>query len=197
VENSALDFGGAIEVVGDLLVAAGTDVVFFQNSLIARNSSSSGGGVRCTLGSVIFQNCTIADNEASVHTGGLLMLVDGVFLLNTILWGNVSPDPSVLTQQVEFTGINPGLLLVFANDIQGLPPDPANISTDPLFVAPRSGDYHLGNGSPCINMGLAAFGAIFGQLDMDGQPRVLGNQVDIGADERVVDLRPVVLRPGR
>ena len=189
--NSANDGGGAIEVVGDLLAPSGTDVVFFQNSLVARNSAASGGGMRSILGSLIVQNCTIADNSASVHTGGLLAAGDGLFLLNTILWGNVSPDSSVQVQQLDFIGVNPGLRLIFFNDVEGSPPDPTSISADPLFVAPRAGNYHIGVGSPCINAGLT-INLVLAQRDIDGQARVQGNGIDMGADERVTDTRPVV-----
>lgn len=189
VENTAGTVGGAIEVFGDFLLPS-SDVVFFQNCVIARNQAPSGAGLHMAVCSLIVQNCTITDNVASTHTGGLLAVGDGLFLLNTILWGNTAPDPSLQVQQVDFAGTNPALLLVFYNDIEGGVPGPTNISADPLFVAPRSGDYHLGVGSPCINQGLPAFNFVLGQMDIDGQPRIIGNEIDIGADERLVDRRP-------
>jgi arylsulfatase A len=42
-------------------------------------------------------------------------------------------------------------------------------------------DYHLQSGSPCINAG--AEGSYGVQKDIDGQPRVVGTRVDMGADE--------------
>ncbi len=57
-----------------------------------------------------------------------------------------------------------------------------DISEDPLFVNRTGGDFHISPMSPCINAGLdTAVGD--GWRDMDGQPRVLGAHVDIGADE--------------
>ncbi len=45
------------------------------------------------------------------------------------------------------------------------------------------GDLHLLKNSPCINAGVPNFLIQPSVVDMDGQPRVLGGRVDIGADE--------------
>ena len=55
-----------------------------------------------------------------------------------------------------------------------------NISVDPLLVA--ADDFHLLSGSPCINAGTNSVISP-GQLDLDGQVRIAGGTVDIGADE--------------
>ncbi|MHC4632643.1 MAG: choice-of-anchor Q domain-containing protein [Planctomycetota bacterium] len=65
-----------------------------------------------------------------------------------------------------------------------------NIDDDPLFIEPGrwhgdkwvGGNYHLQAGSPCIDEGDPT-GDYFGQVDIDGEPRVINNRVDIGADE--------------
>ena len=44
------------------------------------------------------------------------------------------------------------------------------------------GDVHLQSASPCINMG-NPYGDYTGLTDMDGDPRVMGVRVDMGADE--------------
>ena len=54
-------------------------------------------------------------------------------------------------------------------------------ATDPLLVAPFQGDLHLEANSPAIDAGTAAAGV--GDTDFDGDPRIQGDQVDIGADE--------------
>ena len=53
------------------------------------------------------------------------------------------------------------------------------------------GDYHLRGDSLCINAGDPDFVAAPGQCDMDGEPRVMNERVDIGIDE--VDEIPVGL----
>jgi parallel beta-helix repeat protein len=53
---------------------------------------------------------------------------------------------------------------------------------DPNFVDPNNDDYHLAHDSPCIDKGYAS-GDYTGQTDIDGEPRVQGEYVDMGADE--------------
>ena len=190
-ENSTEDGGGGVEIVGDLLVSEGDDLARLQNSIIAKNTAPSGAGVRATLGSLLVQNCTIADNDASVHTGGLLVQGDALVLVNTILWGNDSPDGSVQVKQVDFTLVPPASRLILNNDVQGGVISPTSISANPLFVNPGQNNYHIGVGSPCIDAGFGSSDFFLLQEDIDGQARVIGNAIDIGADERVVDTRPL------
>jgi len=56
-----------------------------------------------------------------------------------------------------------------------------NISNPPSFVDAGAGDYHQAEGSPTINAGSADDKT--GSLDFDGESRVQGASIDIGADE--------------
>jgi len=47
------------------------------------------------------------------------------------------------------------------------------------------GDYHLGTESPCINSGNPGYIAEPNETDIDGEARVVGGCVDMGADEFV------------
>ena len=58
-----------------------------------------------------------------------------------------------------------------------------NLDTDPIFVEPVTGDYHLSAGSPLIDAGDPGFVADPDETDIDGDPRVVGPRVDLGADE--------------
>lgn len=64
----------------------------------------------------------------------------------------------------------------------GWPAGGGNISTDPLFVNPASGDYHLQPGSPCIDSGSNEAGQDI-PLDLDGRIRIWNGVVDMGAYE--------------
>jgi len=61
------------------------------------------------------------------------------------------------------------------NDVNGL------VGTDPLLVNPVTGNLHLQSASPAIGRGqnLTESGA----LDIDGQTRIQGAAIDLGADE--------------
>ena len=61
------------------------------------------------------------------------------------------------------------------NDANGL------ASVDPLFVSTATPDLHLQSTSPAIDRGQTLTEA--GPLDIDGQPRVQGIAIDLGADE--------------
>jgi hypothetical protein len=56
-----------------------------------------------------------------------------------------------------------------------------NITNAPLFVAAPNGNFRLQPNSPCINAGNNGY--VTGATDLDGQPRISGNTVDLGAYE--------------
>jgi parallel beta-helix repeat protein/predicted outer membrane repeat protein len=170
------------------------------NCIITGNSAySSGGGIYCLgYGSNLkIDNCTIAGNSARSQGGGIFLAYSSpfIFVTSSIIWGNT--DSSGTGQSAQLYG-SPEF---WFNCIQDDNPDDANIpfdannwniDDDPCFVSPGSwdangfwndGDYHLLPASPCIETGDPSFTYRPGDTDMDGQPRLMGRRVDIGADE--------------
>jgi len=71
--------------------------------------------------------------------------------------------------------------LIFGNGSNSFTPGSGTITLDPLYVGPN--DYHLQPGSPAIDAG--DDGSVPADLitDLDGNPRIQGAHVDIGAYE--------------
>ncbi|MGV8040463.1 MAG: right-handed parallel beta-helix repeat-containing protein [Thermoanaerobaculaceae bacterium] len=62
--------------------------------------------------------------------------------------------------------------------------DAHSLFADPLLADPGLPDLHLRAGSPAVDAGDPAFAPAEGERDLDGEPRVCGGRVDLGADER-------------
>jgi hypothetical protein len=156
--NSATSTGGG---------ATGADL---SGCLVLGNSAANGGGV--SGGDV--RNSTVVSNSASWFGG-----YNGSSVENSILYYN--------TASVAFPNFSDGSALDHTC-AQGLVSarDPNSFADDPLFSDPVNGDFHLQASSSCINAGRnALFWFESGPLssDLDGNVRVAGGTVDVGAYE--------------
>lgn len=154
------------------------------------------GAVEIALSETKFYNCTIANNVGGNGTNdsGPLDVVSGHALLFTV--ADVLLQSSIVTDNTlpVIRGLDsfllPSVLECSASNIrpavvQGF----QCIEADPLFVDPQNGDYRLSAGSPCIDTGIQAYGNVIVE-DAEGNPRLMGLGVDMGADEFVTS------RPG-
>ncbi len=165
--------------------------------IITGNKAGDGGGIYCDDDSSLkITNCTIADNSAEHNGGGIWCEGSYPTINNSIVWGNT--DSSGTGQLAQIYSDYPK---VWFSCIQDENPDDAdipfgedrcNIDDDPCFVEPGSwdtnglwldGDYHLLAGSPCIETGDPYYTYHANDVDMDVQPRLMGQYIDMGADE--------------
>jgi hypothetical protein len=188
--NTAGSWGGAM----DAFSAAPTLV----NCLFSRNSTEgAGGAMHNDLSGVTLTNCTLYGNVAGDTCGGVFNYVGvDLILTNSILWGNADSYGSGESSQV---GTNPSnMILANYNCIEGLTgglggignigDDPMFVSTDgadhrPVHRARRQDDLRLRPRSPCIDAGDNTAVPPLVTTDLDGNPRIVNDTVDMGAYE--------------
>ena len=205
--NTAKD-GGGIYINTD-----GDDTLKLVNVFLGGNESSGdGGGIHSNLRYLDMINVTMSGNKAEGSVlgsrGGCFYNFNqntaaGPTLINCIIWGNhADNNPQIHNHS---SGKSP---VISYSLIQGSggsgqdwnaalgEDDGENLDEDPLFVNPveasiaptMSGDYRLQFESPAVDTGsnqpFTAGGAAHGVTkDLDGNPRIVGGQVDMGAYE--------------
>ncbi len=140
-------------------------------SLINCLVSANGGYGWYAGASSSIRNCTFVGNG----NRGVSATTSSVTVTNCILWDNG-----------QFGAGNPTMTY---SAIQGGHAGIGNIDQNPLFMTPgywkgnnwTEGDYRLPAVSPCVGAGDPSF--VSEELDHEGNPRVVGARVDIGAYE--------------
>jgi hypothetical protein len=135
------------------------------NCLVFGNSATTEGGGVWTGNSDLVYNCTIFSNTASASGG----VREGVCVNSIITFNNAGTYPN---------GHPLSVLNCFIAPLQA---GTGNITNEPAFVNPAAGDFHLSSNSPCINSGNNTYAT--SSTDLDGNPRIAGGTVDIGAYE--------------
>ena len=142
---------------------SGSYIPMLNNCLVISNIAyGNGGGVYTVNNSglwPILTACTIVGNMATNQGGG----VYGGILKNSIIYGNYCT--SIFVTASNF--YNAKLTNCW--------------TSDPRFANQAGGDYHLQSNSPCINAGNNIY--VSTANDLDGNPRIVGGTVDIGAYE--------------
>jgi parallel beta-helix repeat protein len=158
IAANGANFGGGIHL-WDTIVDHGGIPVVINNTVVGNN----GTGMSWLATNPIIQNNLVAYNTRGLEQGDSQSAPQS--LRSNLVYGNELWEKNTnyigLGNQ---TGIN------------------GNISTDPKMANYKIGNFRLQAGSPCIDAGYsAAIGS--GWTDIEGQARIIGSGVDIGADE--------------
>jgi len=185
-DNLALGRGGGIYAL--------TSQPTIQNCTVEGNTAPVGAGI-CLDSSTnagadpqgFVRNCTVANNfGVGLHYRTRPTFAGTNEAENLLAWGNVGGvqvEVRTGTLVLDYADVEGGaggvLLLVNASLTTG----PGFINLDPVFVDQINGDFHLSEGSPCIDAGDPSYVALPGETDIDGEARVQGAAVDLGSDE--------------
>jgi predicted outer membrane repeat protein len=197
--NQALLFGGALYNEDGAVV--------LTNGLIVGNSAGQAAALGSSAlynvgGSITLNDCTVADNAAPKGMA-----------ITSLVWGSPALGQIMATNSIlhnggdEIFSTDPCAVVVAYSDVQGGWSGIGNLNADPHFVNPGrwsiggdwiDGDYRLMSDSSCIDQGdktrlpvdtldLDGNGNASEALpvDLNGNPRVLGLQVDMGAYEQL------------
>jgi hypothetical protein len=180
VSNNAAEWGGGVSF-GPV-----------KNSLISSNSArlaGYGGGAYSNL----LVNCVLKNNLANSGGGGTYycILLNSTVVSNTAgQWGGGVYGNGALTNCIVYHNSAPktpdypndtSCSLSYCDAMPLATNGVGNITNEPIFVDLAGGDLHLQSNSPCINAGNNSF--VSGATDLDGNPRIIGGTVDLGAYE--------------
>jgi hypothetical protein len=119
-----------------------------------------------------FYNTVMYNNNSVIE-----MDVNQVFMYNSNLWDNgISGNP---------VGICDSLVVEHSNlnSLENIPYGTDNISSNPNYISPESGDFHLSESSSCIDAGSNEFVSF--KTDFDGKVRIWNAT---GKDSAIVDI---------
>lgn len=148
-------------------------VARLTNSIVVGNGTGNEPSLDASAaGQLTLLDCTVAGNS-----GPAAFLTDyqsrtsTLVAYNTIIWGNNSGGEQI---RVEYEH-RPPQIDVRYSIVDGGYVGVGNLSSDPLFVDPIAGDFHLAASSPAIDSGSAFLVPLEVTTDLDGQPRITDN----------------------
>ncbi len=188
------------------------------NCVISGNEAEFGGGALAACDGVLV-NCTIVGNKSwDGAIGSSKLEISNCILANNIkyaLWENWLAMYAPINYNLFYDNstcdwfvTRSWTCMSGAETINSLYYAKGNIDIDPCFVSPGywdpngtpadsrddiwvEGDYHLQPYSPCINAGDPYYESEPNETDLDGNPRIINSQIDMGAYEFNPNTPPV------
>ena len=201
IGNSAGTNGGAVYYrpsFSELAVRNFDSCAFIDNA-----AAQHGGGLYIptlnSTGDGVITSCTFLRNTAGESGGNIAVTSRTLTIRNCVLWAGSAPGGPEMylgpgnaggpitvppaTAVLEYTNLPDGagqfLLAQGASLIIGA----GVIHTDPLFVDEPAGDARLLADSPARDAGDPSTTVPTGAADFEGDPRIIGANIDLGADE--------------
>ncbi|OQY43441.1 MAG: hypothetical protein B6242_14650 [Anaerolineaceae bacterium 4572_78] len=165
----------------------------FSHMVLSGNTANVGGGIYNNNGKITLYQSALSSNSATSNGDDIYDVNGHIMLDNTILWGNITPV---------YTSVNS---VITSNNTIIQSGQFGGTDTDPLFIDSDGEDNVLGtpddnlrlsDKSPAIDMGdTASLPADFADIDndnnqteqvpfdLDNNPRISGDFVDVGAYE--------------
>lgn len=155
--------------------------VFNGNATTAWADRDYGGAIYNSGGALVLTNCTVFDNR-SEYCGGLYNTCDPTTIVtNCIFWHNT--DRAGMSESSQISGAPLDINYTCVEGLTGALGGTGNIRDDPMFLDFDNGDHHVDACSPVVDAGDPTFTPPPDETDIDGDDRVIGDRVDMGADE--------------
>jgi hypothetical protein len=180
---------------GGGIACRGGSALIVNNVIFKNQSQFTGGGITCDHSTAEIVNNTISKNfviQTFFGGGGLYARNDSVVTaVNNILWDNAAANgaeiyihdqTSPATIDISYSDVKGGEAMAFVDPACTLNWGAGMLDTFPLFAEPDAGDFHISYISPCLNAGDDAAANLPG-ADFEGDDRIVGKGIDIGADE--------------
>lgn len=190
--GNTADFAGAVWNEGGAMT--------LDNCLFSGNTANSAGafGASASGASVVVRNCTFTGNKGNIFAAFQSGVPTTVY--NSIFWNNYwdgYPERAQIGLRLDmYVNVHNCVIQSMSNsDLNGR----GNTSADPRFVqninaeaSPQvGGDFRLNSCTTIVNAGNNTY--VTSATDLEGNPRIQGGVVDIGAYEGVTALSSVVI----